>query len=111
MRNTFSGAVEKRGFVVYLDSYGEPLRLTQVTQDPDHGTGFSDMKCLDAVEDEPVLLLSRSGGLEPEGRDFCQKKGIAESVTGLLQYMGKFRPTPPEVRVPVKVGHALRFRK
>ncbi|TAL27555.1 MAG: hypothetical protein EPN97_16950 [Alphaproteobacteria bacterium] len=108
LRGSFSRPPAK-GFCVYLDAVGEPVKVSQVSHSPEHGTAFSDMRLLDAV-DETRILVDNRGNLMPDGEEFCAAKGIEPGYFPLMQYMHKLNTTATFLRRDLPVKKPLRLK-
>lgn len=104
------GRSASTGFCIYLDSFGEPVKITEVCHDPQPPSGYSDLRLVDTVE-EDNCLVSTSGVMEKHAKEFCEKKNIAPTLTGLLQYIFKRDQTANYLRRDIKVGRAFRLKK
>ena len=94
---------------LYLDSMGEPIKVTLVTQGPGNITGFKDIRIVDVVERTKCLTSNNGGKLEPAGFEFCAAKGIKPDFFSILEYMreldrnANYLRTSIEVRPPLKL--------
>jgi hypothetical protein len=94
---------------IYLDSSGEPMSVTEVSPWPKSNTNVPDILCVDKVE--KAVCLVAAGSLQPEGHEFCRKKGVADTVDALLGYMRELDRTSEVIRNPFKVKAPLHFKQ
>ncbi|TAL27554.1 MAG: hypothetical protein EPN97_16945 [Alphaproteobacteria bacterium] len=95
---------------LYLDSMGEPVMVSNVTQGPGNITGFKDIRIVDVV-DKAVCLTSRDGGqLQPAGFEFCAAKGIEPDFFSILDYMRELDRTADYLRSRIEVHRPLKLK-
>lgn len=108
-RGKMLGADPNSGLCVYLGSDGEPVVVTQVSQDiPPYNAFQPDLKCVDTLED-PVCIVATTK-LLTTGQDFCRSRNIPETLDGLLAYMDQ-QSRMPIVRTPFRVGRPLQLKR
>lgn len=83
--NRSGGRERDLGFAIYLNTEGDPVKVTCVTSTPDHNTQIYDIKLVG--KSNGTCLVLGSGGFSPQGRAFCESRGIPLDVDCLLHYM------------------------
>lgn len=109
LRGSFSGIPSVKGFCVYLDCEGEPVKVSQVTHDPDHGTAYADMRLIGVSDDDRCLVCHRGTFLDT-GIDFCHSKGIEPEYFTLMRYIHEKNQTATYLRRDLSVGKPLKLK-
>lgn len=97
------------GFCIYFDSFGEPVKITEVSQDATPPANYRDLRLVDTVESDSCLVCT-SGVIDDHAKEFCAEKNIPPTLWGLLKYISDRDQTANYLRRDVKVGRAFRLK-
>lgn len=110
--DTFQRASSRtqRGFCIYLDDDGDPVRITSVGRDITPPSVHKDLRLV-AVSENARCLVGNTGYFDDTAKEWCLERGIRPDLGGLLSYMGS--PTAcmrMHTKKPLTVGKPLKLK-